>query len=78
MTIMKAILICLIAIVALLAALCIVACRIAALMARAGGDLMGTEDTPAAGEIGADSDVEVASSSTSPPLEQPAARAKAR
>ncbi len=78
MTITTAILICLIAIVALLAALCIMACRIAALMARAGGDLTVAEETPAAEEIGGNSVVEVAALSASPQPEKPPARAEVR
>ncbi|MBA3991876.1 MAG: hypothetical protein C0469_00015 [Cyanobacteria bacterium DS2.3.42] len=78
MSIMKLILICLIAIVALLAALCVAAYRIASLMACAGGDMTETQDSASITSAGSPADIEGASASLSNQQEQMPVRAAAK
>lgn len=78
MSIMNLILICQIAIVALLAALCVAAYRIANLMACAGGDLTEKQDSASINSDGNHADTERASASISNQPERTPARAEAR
>lgn len=78
MSIMNLILICLIAIVTLLAALCVAAYRIANLMACAGGDMTETQDSASITSDGTHADIEGASASISNQPEQTPVRAEAK
>ncbi len=78
MSIMNLILICLIAIVALLAALCVAAYRIANLMACAAGDLTETQNSASITDDGMHADIEGASASISNQPDQTPDRVEAR